>query len=771
VNGRWRAICIWAGVSVALSASARAQPTVYRKIGEMELRLLGVSATVDPLHPVVPKNIPSAVRIVVRAGGVELALVDAMRFLGPGVQVHGDLSGPGLPQTLSLPLATGGDPVPVDPLLLPLPGLTVSGNYTLSNLRLESGGQPVLDVMPQTVTVQVIDQVLVTSVKTRALTLDEIREKGIVLDSDDYLGFEFTLGLKLESQPVTLTFPVVFDRHGIPIPDPLTPPPAPARQGAPMPTMVPLLLDAFDDGGGTGDGGGQRLPLTLPNGDPVRIPAVLVIPGNVGYLKQFFSAQLFVANGAPVGSGLRVRNVKGTVHLPPGADQELGTDDDPLALPDTVHGVQLETLPILGLGPDGKPGTEDDADRLAPGEQGQAEFLLRGEREGFHTLAFDIAAVLEGLVSGPVNIKGKASGGVLVRNPFFDMTFTVPSVVRRGERFKLYAAVTNIGQGIANDVTVSLDAAALSGARLVSDQTVHIDTLRTGDSKTVAFELESQKTGQVVASYLKLDGPGQSGGTLRFALGVGERGVPLSPDTLVLPAAVDEVPSQVLDAAMRLLGQAWSVANAPSGTLPRGVLRTSKSVVVVKALALAEAGLRISLGQDIAGSLASLDYDFFAGTPRDPGFDQLLHDAEAGQALRQAFGGPAPTEEPVTAGGPRLVAASVIGPEVLAGAGPFGLHGILVFDRILDGDSAAVATRYVIPNNTVRSAKAVLSGRLVVLNLAQPEGPYVPTSIQTDGLLDLRGRRGGGNADVGSRLVDPGAIVTGHVLGADGTAV
>src|SRR4029079_14114116 len=136
-------------------------------------------------------------------------------------------------------------------------------------------------------------------------------------------------------------------------------------------------------------------------------------------------------------------------------DQELGTDDDPLALPDTVHGVQLETLPILGLGPDGKPGTEDDADRLAPGEQGQAEFLLRGEREGFHTLAFDIEAVLEGLVSGPVNIKGKASGGVLVRNPFFDMTFTVPSVVRRGERFMLYAAVTNIGPGIANDVTVS----------------------------------------------------------------------------------------------------------------------------------------------------------------------------------------------------------------------------------------------------------------------------------------------------------------------------
>ena len=66
---------------------------------------------------------------------------------------------------------------------------------------------------------------------------------------------------------MTLTFPVVFDRQGVPIPDPLTPPPAPARQGVPMPTMVPLLLEAVDDGdGGAGDGGGQRLPITLPTG-------------------------------------------------------------------------------------------------------------------------------------------------------------------------------------------------------------------------------------------------------------------------------------------------------------------------------------------------------------------------------------------------------------------------------------------------------------------------------------------------------------------------
>ena len=97
----------------------------------------------------------------------------------------------------------------------------------------------------------------------------------------------------------------------------------------------------------------------------------------------------------------------------------------------------------------------------------------------------------------------------------------------------------------------------------------------------------------------------------------------------------------------------------------------------------------------------------------------------------------------MTAGGPRLVAASIIGPEVLAGAGPFGLHGILVFDRILDGQSAAVATRFVIPNNSVRSAKAVLSGRLVVVISGSPRAPMSrPPSAWTGSLTFAAGGEG-----------------------------
>ena len=87
-----------------------------------------------------------------------------------------------------------------------------------------AGGVPVLDVTPPKCRSRSSNRSSITSVNTRALTLDEIRQKGIVLDGDDYLAFEFTLGLLLESKAVPLSMPVVFDRQGVAIPLPLNPP-------------------------------------------------------------------------------------------------------------------------------------------------------------------------------------------------------------------------------------------------------------------------------------------------------------------------------------------------------------------------------------------------------------------------------------------------------------------------------------------------------------------------------------------------------------------
>ena len=908
-----------------LLAPTSSDAQALRKLGDMQLRLVGLSATVDPLNPTIPKNIASGVRVVIAGGGQVVTPADAVRLLGE-FSIEGELSGPGLGAPVTLRQAVAAGTTATD-LLLPIPALAVGGAYALANLRLVAGGRPVLDVTPSTVPISVIEQVLITSVQTRALTLQEIRDRGIVLDSDDYLGFEFTLGLRLESRPISVSFPVVFGPDNQPTPSYIAAPTLNLPPGvAPVqvPTLVPLLLEL--------PVGANRVVVDGQERE-IRIPSVLVIPGDVGYLRQFFSAQLFVANGAPGASGLAVRDLSGTLTLPPGADGVRLTADDPLSLAETVRGVQPLTMAVRGLGPDGAPDTADDDAVLSPGEQGQAEFLVRGDLEGFHTLTFDIAGVLDGLPIGPVDITGRASGGVLVRNPFFDVSFAVPSVVRDGEPFTLYATVTNKGQGLANAVSMTLDASRMSGAALTGSPTQVIDTLAPGDARTLAFGFISQRTGEVVASYLKFDGPGATG-NLQFTIAVGERGVRPSPDTLVLPSQVTVLPAPVVAAAMRVLGQAWSVANAPLGTLPAGVQRIGKQVVTDKALALAEAGLRQTLGQPPLTALRDLLVDFHGGTPLDVGFDQLLRETNAGHAFDQAVGaalapavgaagsagaferafaqvavsgadfasfsvataggplsvalvdaggrrtaatvapdplargqvrsaaivplGPtataplfglvtAPSSAPYTialeAAGPgvvdlsvtyprgdgafthgtavgvsfqagsrarlaldparaapavevdlagdgtfesatpltieqvspqppQLLAAVVVGPETLPTAGPFGKHMAVLFDRTIDATPAAVVANYVVPRNTVLSARRQLSGRLVFATLAQPEGALVPTSLTVTGMRDLRGTWAGALFQpLSSRIPTPAAVVSGRVLGGDGAPV
>jgi hypothetical protein len=126
----------------------------------------------------------------------------------------------------------------------------------------------------------------------------------------------------------------------------------------------------------------------------------------------------------------------------------------------------------------------------------------------------------------------------------------------------------------------------------------------------------------------------------------------------------------------------------------------------------------------------------------------------------------------VPRGGPKFLSANVIGPETLPGATPLGVQMALLFDRVVDATSAHQVSNYTIPFNAVQQAKAQLSGRIVVANLQQPEGTYVPTSVSVSGIADPRGNVGVSKTQpLGSQITDPGAVVTGKVLNADGTAV
>src|SRR3954467_4682085 len=95
-----------------------------RKLAEFDIPLSGVSATIDPAAPVFPKNVAAAVRVVLKSGTQTLSQADAIKFIGAGSTAKAELSGPGLGQTLTVPLP--GDPQ-TDPLLIPIPALAVAG--------------------------------------------------------------------------------------------------------------------------------------------------------------------------------------------------------------------------------------------------------------------------------------------------------------------------------------------------------------------------------------------------------------------------------------------------------------------------------------------------------------------------------------------------------------------------------------------------------------------------------------------------------------------
>lgn len=187
-----------------------------------------------------------------------------------------------------------------------------------------------------------------------------------------------------------------------------------------------------------------------------------------------------------------------------------------------------------------------------------------------------------------------STGTVLVRNPNFTVTLGHPATIRSGEEYDLYVTITNTSLAVANLVSVHLDQRALSGTVFVGGENPdkHIETILPGSSETIKYRLLSQRTGAVTATAFASE---TMKGRFILRVGVGELGIPLSPDSLIIPYTGELAPDLVT-AAVGLLGQAWSVATAPTGALPATVLPISESTITARANDLSEAGLRILMG-------------------------------------------------------------------------------------------------------------------------------------------------------------------------------
>lgn len=618
-------------------------------LSSLQYRIVGTQLRVTPAIISVPKGVAGSVLVQLVNGqgttnGVDLSL-------GQGAHVEAILRGPSFPARRLVGRVN-------EPLMLP--PLNLVGDYRLDGIRLvdTASGVTRLEGTPASVPVGVFDQVLISKVTSRPLSVQEIADKGIVIDENNFRAVEFEVGFVLDGQRIPVKFPVV------------SPTFTQSTEIIPLAELQKRLVDAqrindelsravLDSGelppelqrpglniqikGANfelvGDQNKPGLRLGIPP-----IPALMVIPGNIGYLNQFFSVQIFTENGAPAHSGLSVYNVTAKLNLPPGPDGLRSTNytapgDDPLRFARVGQSAQtFELLPLTGPAP-------DRLIRFQPGQGGTAEFLVEGLQEGLHIMDLDLAADLDGLAAGTVKIAGKASGSVLVRNPKFSLSFSHPKTVRSGEPYNAHVTILNTGNVDANFVSVTLPGASLSGGVLQSSEVVQLGNIAPGQSATATFRVLAQRTGSIKFSNLTT-GESSVQGRFNLTMGIDERGVELSPDTMTLPDFVNYIPQSVLDAANRILGQALSAATAP--LLPAGVKPVGRGTITRRALELAEAGQRLKYMESTNRVLMDLMLDWQGGrSAYDEGFDQILRTTEAGRQFRAVLLAAAEAEDNV----------------------------------------------------------------------------------------------------------------------------
>jgi hypothetical protein len=609
-------------LTLFLLSSASAQTPLTT----LNYKIVGTYLRVSPAAVAVPKGIAGSVLVeLANSDGTDKSPDNAIT---QGAYIEATLRGPSFPARRLIGEVN-------KPLLLP--ALNLVGDYQLDNIRLvDSVTSAVrMEGTPSSVPVRVFEEVLVSRVTSRPLTLAEIQERGIVIDDQNFRAVEFEVGFVLDGITIPVRFPVV------------SPDFTQAREIIPQAEIYRRLVEAERINQELAANGNLQLPEELRAAGlniqvkganfemvdvPERnlrlsippIPALMVIPGNIGYLNQFFSVQIFTENASPLGSGLSVFNLAAKLILPPGLRfARVGPDK-------IIEPIQ----PIRRPGPDGALGTADDIGRLYPREAGQAEFLVEGLQEGLHVMDLELNGELDGLAAGTVKITGRAAGSVLVRNPKFSLTFSHPRTVRTEEPYDAFVTILNTSQVEANFVSVTLPRGSISGGELMTTEKVELGTIKPGETKTAKYRIRAKRTGRVTFSNLTTSEDSILG-RFKLRLGVDDRGVELSPDTIAYPDYVDRLPTEVFDAANRVIGQALSVATAP--VLPPGVKPIAFSVIEKHVLEMAEAGQRLAYGENTNRVLVDLLLDFQGGRVWNEGFDQIVRSGEAGREWRDAL--------------------------------------------------------------------------------------------------------------------------------------
>lgn len=583
-----------------LISPAGAQENITRE----DLEVKGVSLSVDPADQTVPLNTPTVVKTVFATESSQL-LRDMI--------VKGVLRGPGFSKPITL------STLPNHPFSIP--GLPVRGEYYLENIRLERDGVPLIAATPSNVIIRAMD-IILTKVETRPLSLQEIREKGIVVTDKNFTAYNISIGFQVDSQPVKFNFPVVYTPEGPVVPRENAPIMQPGVAISRPPQVVACALDlpTFD----------LDLPQAPDNQSPEKpgpmMTGLLVFNNDIAFLNQFFSVMFIVTNNAPEASNLYLKNVTATLELPALGLREAQTN------PPRLQGTSVS---VKCPGPNGKIGDSDDIDVILASFSGMAEFLAEGLTKGSHTVKVTFDGTLSGGTVGDLKVSGSALGCVVVRNPEFSVTFFHPDIVRIGEEYDINVTMTNTSSVDANLVSMMMPRNRIFGAELLSDETIRFETIRPGETVSAPYRLRARETGRVTASAFEADGA--VAGKFVFTAAVGEKNIPLSPDSLVIPGYAKKLPVEIVNAGMLLLGEAHSIATAPPGSLPDSLPVISRDIISIRVLDMANAGQEAYFGASNVSVCQSLALDWLGNSRPDAPFEILRRLTSKGPKLSEAF--------------------------------------------------------------------------------------------------------------------------------------
>jgi hypothetical protein len=584
------------GVLVAFAAIVCLGVSAFgADIDRKDLLIVGLSLEVDTTTVVADSGIPAAVQT--KFGGK----VNDAAPPDNGMTAVGELTGPGIDTPIRLVTKPGH--------LFQLPLLYEKGAYVLGNIRLVSAdGKTLQTAVPSFANITVA-KVLTTKLSVHQLTPDELRARGITVDSTNYDVFEYTFIFAFQGQTVSVPYPVIIDKrtHEVikaPAVDPYDLPPLPRHQSPPRfepPIVHTFPLDRPEPGGGSQPPPGEH----EPHRESLSIPAGLVVPSGFGVLHQFFAIILNVGNSAPAGSSVTVDSVSATLDAPLG-----------LRLAKSTPAVSIgQPVPIVD--------EATGARFLIAAAQGSAEWSLEALKTGTHTVKVQVRATYKAPNQPDTPLQGNLSASFVVSDPRFQVNFVHPDTVRSGEEYTAYAFITNTS---ATAQTVRIDPGQIpvcSGESSWSGFNVCFPTamdpveatIERGKTLTVPYHLKSRLTGSVFASAGAADENIKVGVSL--SMGVSASGIPLSPATLLMPFYTRYLDPDYVAAQMSLFGLGYSLATAPLSDRTALLPRVIPNDVFRRAQDVARAGERIFIRRADPNVAQPLD-------DREPLFDLSL---------------------------------------------------------------------------------------------------------------------------------------------------